>query len=434
MTGDDALREEVLDLAQRLIRIDTTNPPGGETRAAELLAGYLREAGAECELAGPDPERLNLIARVPGDGGPSLMLMAHTDVVPAPPDNWTVPPFDGVVRDGHLVGRGAGDMKGELAARAVAVAETARGGERPGGDVVLVAEADEERNISDVGMSWLVRERPDVRCDYAVNEGGGVLLELADGRRVVTLAAGEKRTTSARLRVKGRAGHASVPAAADNPVGHAARAVELLLDHGAQPAIPSGIRRALTEMGAPEGSDDEMVEWAAGLHPYLAESLPPMTRLMVTPTGLQTHEPANVIPPFADVICDCRGLPGQTETDIRGHVDAAIRGEVDYEFDLLEPLVGGTASPVDTPLFEACRTYVESRLPGAILLPLISTGFTDSHFVREAHETVAYGFAPVFATELDVYDGGMHGADESIAVEDLLEMTRFNLHAIRTLS
>lgn len=429
----DAIRDEVLDLAQRLIRLDTSNPPGAETQAAELLRDYLADAGAECELCGPDPERLNLIARVPGGDGPSLMLMAHTDVVPAPAENWTVPPFAGEVRDGHLVGRGACDMKGELASRAVALAETARSGERPAGDVVLVAEADEERNLAEVGMSWLVRERPDVRCDYAINEGGGSLLELADGRKVVTIATGEKRTTSMRLRVKGRAGHASVPAAADNPVGHAARAVELLLGHGAEPAIPDGIGRALAEMGAPEGDLDAMVAWAGQLHPHLADELPPMTRLMVTPTGLMTHEPANVIPPFADVICDCRALPGQAEEDIRAHVEDAIQGEVEYELELLEPLVGGTASPIDTPLFEACRTYVESRLPGALLLPLISTGFTDSHWIREAHDTVAYGFAPVFATDLGVYEGGIHGADESLAVDDLLEMTLFNLHAIRTL-
>jgi len=430
---DDGLRDEVLELAQALIRVDTSNPPGRETPAAELLRDYLDEAGAECELAGPDPERLNLIARVKGGGAPSLMLMAHTDVVPAPPENWTVAPFGGEVRDGHLFGRGAADMKGELAARAVAVAETARTGEAPPGDVVLVAEADEERNTAGVGMSWLVRERPDVRCDFAINEGGGSLLELADGRRAVTVAVGEKRTSSVRVRVKGRAGHASVPAAADNPVGHAARAVELLLAHEAETEVHPAIERALRALGAPEGDADALVEWASGLHPALAAELPPMTRLQVTPTGLQTHEPANVIPPYADIICDCRALPGQTEDDVRDHVAAALEGQVEFEFEWLEPLEGGTSSPIDTPLYGACQDYVETRLPGAVLLPLISVGFTDSHWIREAYDTVAYGFAPVFATDLAAYEGGMHGADECLAVDDLVEMTRFNLHAIRSL-
>ncbi|MGH2962426.1 MAG: M20 family metallopeptidase, partial [Solirubrobacterales bacterium] len=107
------LRDEVVALARDLIRIDTSNPPGNETPAAQLLAAYLRDAGVECELVGPDPERLNLVARIGGTGsGPSIMLMAHVDVVPAPSANWTVPPFEGRVAGDRLLGRGAADMKG----------------------------------------------------------------------------------------------------------------------------------------------------------------------------------------------------------------------------------------------------------------------------------------------------------------------------------
>jgi acetylornithine deacetylase/succinyl-diaminopimelate desuccinylase-like protein len=431
--SESALRDEVVELARDLIRIDTSNPPGRETPAAELLLDYLSAAGAECELAGPDPERLNLIARVRGGEGPSIMLLAHTDVVPAPDADWTVGPFEGVFRDGLLVGRGAADMKGELAARAVALAEVARGSERPPGDVVLVAEADEERNVSDVGLSWLARERPDVRCDFAINEGGGVLLELPGRRRVVTVAVGEKRVTSLRVRLLGRASHASVPSD-DNPVAHAASAALRLLDHRAPARLVPAVADALVGLGAPEGSgDEELVAWAAGQHPALDEMVPAMARMMITPTGLEAGEPANVIPPFADLICDCRALPGQDEDDIRSELATALGDDLTYEVELLEPLEGGTASPVDTPLYESCRSYVAERLPGATLLPTISTGFTDSHWLREAHGTVAYGFAPVFATDPVAYEAGKHGADESLAVDDLVEMTQFNLHAIRTL-
>ena len=102
------LHDEVGELTRELIRIDTSNPPGRESEAAGFLAGWLVEAGVESELAGPDPERLNLVARIPGAGeGPSLMLMAHTDVVPAPDADWTVPPFAGELRDGRVVGRTA---------------------------------------------------------------------------------------------------------------------------------------------------------------------------------------------------------------------------------------------------------------------------------------------------------------------------------------
>jgi acetylornithine deacetylase/succinyl-diaminopimelate desuccinylase-like protein len=382
-TSSPGIRDEVLDLAQRLIRIDTSNPPGHETPAAELLRDYLSAAGADCELAGPDPGRLNLIARVPGGDGPSLMLLAHTDVVPAPDADWTVGPFEGVVRDGLLVGRGAVDMKGELAARAVALAEIARAPDPPPGDVVLVAEADEERNLSDVGLSWLARERHDIRCDFAINEGGGVLLELPGGRRVVTVAVGEKRVTSLRVRLIGRASHASVPSD-DNPVQHAAHAALRLLDHRAPARLVPAVAEALVALGGPEGAgDEELVRWAAAQHALLEGTVPAMARMTITPTGLEAGEPPNVIPPFADLICDCRALPGQDEDDIREELTRALGDELTYEVAFLEALEGGTESPIDTPLFDACRSYVAERLPGAELLPMISTGFTDSHWLRD---------------------------------------------------
>jgi acetylornithine deacetylase/succinyl-diaminopimelate desuccinylase-like protein len=360
------------------------------------------------------------------------MLMAHTDVVPAPDADWTVPPFAGELRDGRVIGRGAADMKGELASRVVAFAELARSGEPPPGDVILVAEADEERNTADVGMSWIARERDDLRCDYAINEGGGTLLELADGSRVVTISIGEKQVASLRLRFHGRAGHASVPAGADNVLRRAAGAVQRLLDHEGEARLMPALAAALDGIGAPASDPDAAVAWATSQHPVLAGMVPAMTRMTVTPTGLQTHEPANVIPPFADVICDCRALPGQTLDDVRAHIDAALDG-IAYELELLEPLEGGTESPTDTPLYEICEQYVAERLPGALLLPVVTPGFTDSHWVRRAHGTAAYGFAPVFSTPLDVYFDGMHGADEAIDVADLAEMVRFNLRAIRAL-
>jgi acetylornithine deacetylase/succinyl-diaminopimelate desuccinylase-like protein len=427
----DELEREVVELARELIRVDTANPPGRETPAAELVATYLDGAGVESELVGPDPERLNLVARVEGEGAaPSIMLMGHIDVVPAPPADWTVPPFEATLRDGQLVGRGAVDMKGEVAARAAAIAALARSGERPPGDVVLVAESDEEANTADVGMSWLVRERPELRCDFALNEGGGSLLELANGRRIVTVSVGEKQVTSLRLRIHGRAAHASVPAFGDNPVRHAAAASARLLDYEPPASEVPSILRALSSIGAP-AEPDEAIEWAATQHPLLADMLPAMTRMTVTPTGLQTFEPANVIPPFADVTCDCRAVAGQTVDDVHRHVERALGDQFEYELALLEPLQGGTESPIDTPLYGIMERYVAERLPGAELFPVVTPGFTDSHFVRDAHGTVAYGFAPVFSTDPSAYARAAHAADEALDVADLVEMARFHLHAIR---
>ena len=364
------------------------------------------------------------------------MLMAHTDVVPAPPEGWTVPPFGGVVRDGHLIGRGAADMKGELAARAVALAEYARSGERPAGDVVLVAEADEERNTADVGMSWLVRERDDLRCDYAINEGGGILLELADGRRVVTISVGEKQVSSLRVRVHGTAGHASVPAAADNPLRYAAEATERLLKAEAPMQMTPAVTRALEALGAPPGrSESDALEWAARLHPILADELPPMTRLTVTPTGLQDIRAVERHPAVRR--CDLRlprpARPGRgrhprprhgragRRVPVRDRVSRAARGwhRVAGRHAALRGLQGLRG---ETPARSGAPAPGDTRLRRLALGPW-----------RVRHR-VAYGFAPVFATDLDAYLDGAHAANECLAVADLVEMTEFHLHALRVLS
>lgn len=432
MTPTD-LGRETLELARALIRVDTSNPPGRETAAALLISDWLADRGIASELVGPDPERLNLVSRIEGKGdAPSLMLMAHTDVVPAPLENWTVGPFEGVVEDGWLVGRGAVDMKNELAARVVAFAAFASGGRQPRGDVILIAESDEERNVSDVGMSWLARERPDLLCDFALNEGGGFLLELANGANVVPISVGEKKVTSLRIRVRGASAHASVPDREDNAVRDAARLVDRLYSYEAPVIVSDSVRRALRSIGA-EGEDEEMLAWAEGQHPALKKMVPAMTRMTVTPTGLDTHEPANVVPPVVEVICDCRALPGQGEAEIKAHVEAAVGEGIEWEIELLEPLEGGFESPVETALFEACEEYLARRLPGAVLMPMITAGFTDSHWVRQAKGTVAYGFAPVLETPVSDYFDSMHGADEKIRISDLEDMAAFHLFAMRRL-
>src|SRR3954449_6964363 len=222
------LRDEVTDLLSRLIQVDTTNPPGNETPAAELLRDYLEANGLECELYARTPERANLVARIRGTGGgPSLLIMGHTDVVLADPAEWSVAPFGGEVRNGEVWGRGALDMKGQVAASAVAIASLAREGFRPAGDLIFVASADEEVG-RDFGLSWLCAEHPDaVRAEYCVNEGGGDRVEIA-GVPLYICATAEKMSSPFRLRVRGRSGHASMPGIADNALVKAAALIERL--------------------------------------------------------------------------------------------------------------------------------------------------------------------------------------------------------------
>ena len=211
-------REEAVRLAADLLRVDSTN--GNETAVAEVLAEYLAEAGVTAELVARDERRANLIARIPGTGGgPSLGFVGHSDVVPADARDWAHPPFSGDIDDdGYLWGRGAVDMKNEVAARTAAVASLARQGWQGSGDLVLLIVADEEDGAAWVGMNWLVQERPDIATDYALNEGGGIAFTLSDGRHLTEMSVGEKGTTPVRVDALGEAGHASTPTLGDNAV------------------------------------------------------------------------------------------------------------------------------------------------------------------------------------------------------------------------
>jgi len=438
LLDDAALREEAADLLRALLRIDTSNPPGRETPAAVELARYLEAAGIECELVARAPDRANLIARIHGTGdGPSLCFLGHTDVVPAPDaGSWTYPPFSGH-RDeaGYIWGRGAIDMKNETVTRTVAFAALARSGFRPRGDLVLICQADEEDGTGSVGLSWLVRERPDVACDYAIDEGGGARYELADGRVVVTISTGEKATLPVRVSALGEAGHASTPEAGVNAVYRLARLLDRLGGHRPDRVLTPQVRAMLEALLGPFDDDlDGVIERVRALHPALALDLVPLLGATVAPTRLAASEALNVIPARATVDCDCRLLPGGTTDGLETELRRTLGDDVPYELDFLDGMVGGSSSPLGTPLYAACQSFLDEHDPGATLLPTLLTGFCDMHFLREAFGTVAYGFWPVRMTPLDVYLGGFHNRDERIHVDDLLHAIRFHLHAAHAIA
>src|SRR5918911_1306320 len=232
-----SLRDEVTEVLQGLIRIDTTNPPGNETAAAEFLRDYLDPHGVECELYARVPERANLVARIRGRGdGPRLLFLSHTDVVLADASEWSADPFGGELRDGQVWGRGALDMKGQVAASAVAIASLAREGFEPAGDLIFAATADEEVGAG-FGAQWLCEAHGDaVRCDYLINEGSGDRLELA-GNPYYLCSVAEKMSAPFVLRVHGRSGHASMPGIADNALVKAARLIERLGEFADEPRL-----------------------------------------------------------------------------------------------------------------------------------------------------------------------------------------------------
>ena len=421
---------EVVELLQRLIRVDTTNPPGNETPAAELLRDYLEAAGAECELYARVPERANLVARIRGTGGgPSLALLSHTDVVLADASEWERDPFAGELVGDDVWGRGALDMKCEVAASAVALATLAREGWRGRGDLVFIAAADEEVGAG-FGLEWLVEAHADaVRTDYSVNEGAGERLALGD-RVVYLCATGEKMTSPFLLRVLGRSGHASMPSIADNALVKAAPLIERLgrfsVEPQLVPEVEAFFEAALGRVPAPS----DALAAAQAVSPLAGELVEPLLGMTVSPTMARASEKRNVVPAVCEVEIDVRLLPGQSPAEAETALRACL-GEGDYE---LVPLArhGGTRSAIGGPLWDAAASFVAAEEPGAALAPVCVAGFTDSHWVRDAFGTVAYGFFPARALDPEVAARLIHSANERVPVADVELGLRWLLHAART--
>jgi acetylornithine deacetylase/succinyl-diaminopimelate desuccinylase-like protein len=423
------LRDEATGLLQELLRLNTVNPPGNETIAAELLRDYLGDSGVSSELYALEPERANLVARIPGRGeGPSLLLLSHTDTVVADPEEWSVDPWSGELKDGCIWGRGALDMKGHVAAAATTIATLAREGFEPAGDLVFAATADEEVGV-DVGLSWLCKAHPEaVRTDYCVNEGGGERV-LLGGRPVYLCTTAEKMSAPFRLSVHGRSGHASMPGIADNALVRAARLVERLAGLRVPPRLipeTEALFAALGDVPGPAELDGIVAE----LPPDVRETVEPMLGLALSPTMISASARTNVIPGLCEVVCDCRLLPGDTPEDVEPAIRAAL-GEDSYDLEWIEA-VGGTRSPLATPLRDAIEAFVDEDDPGAVVVPVVSPGFTDSHFLREAFGTVAYGFLPMRAMDTELAARLIHSADERIAVDDLELGVRFLRHVAAT--
>jgi acetylornithine deacetylase/succinyl-diaminopimelate desuccinylase-like protein len=423
------VRTEVSRLLAELIRIDTTNPPGNETAAAEHLKVYLADAGIEAELAGREPDRASIVARIPGSGdGPSLMLLGHTDVVLADPDEWSVPPFSGLDRDGHVWGRGALDMKGQVAAEAVAMATLARAGWRGNGDLIFCSVADEEVGAG-FGLNWLVEERPDlVRAEYVVNEGGGERISHA-GRVAYTVSVGEKRCSAFAVTVRGKSGHASMPSAADNALLKLVPVIERIQRLQLPGRRMAELDTFLAAIGEAGADPAELVQRCRSASPVIAALVEPMLGATIAPTGVEGSARLNVIPNRARLVCDCRILPEMTQADLERAVRDALSG-IDHEFEFVES-DGGTLSPIDTPLYRAVDAFIPEIEHGATAAPVVSAGFTDSHWMREAFGAVAYGFMPM---RMDPVVAGalVHSADERVAKDDLELATRFFVHIART--
>jgi acetylornithine deacetylase/succinyl-diaminopimelate desuccinylase-like protein len=438
-------QSEAVELLSELLRIDTSNPPGRETQVAEFLATWFAAHGLEGEIVGEPADRRSFVLRLEGSRpGPTITLLAHTDVVPAEADKWSVPPFSGEVRDDYVWGRGSADIKNLVAAHAVAVRRLAASGCDFAGTVVYAATADEEEG-SVGGARWLTEHRPDlVGCDYLLNEGGGEYSELPGGIRLYELQTGEKGTAQFKLTVKGEAGHASVPLRRGNAVVSAAELIRAL--HAYRPKVSlatvspeyiellvsdAGLRRRLLDETTARAALDEL----GARDEHLARLIEPLYGITLSPTIVHSSSTAvNVFPQTVELFVDCRMPAGRTEDDVREEVDAALEG-LDAEWSLeWFSVVHGNASEPATAFSQAIGTVLDRYVPNARVVATHCVGFTDSNWFRVAFpDVVAYGWGPYLVEDGPTVTNRYHNVDERIHVKDVAFQALFAEDLVREL-
>ena len=425
---------DVIDLLAQLIRFDTSNHGGGrsegERGCAEWIAGLLREAGWQpVRLHRPDaPDRLNVVVRVEGSEPtlPGILLHVHTDVVPVEADQWSVPPFEGLVRDGYVWGRGAQDMLDSVAVALHTLLVWGREGVRPRRTVVVAFVADEEDG-GHYGADWLVTEHADLfeGLAIAIGEDGAVCQRLTalDGGTVhaYTINAGERGTLQLRLTARGRSGHGSRPSG-DEAIARLVRVLARIVDHRWPLTMSTVVRghyeRLAAALGWPgEGRTIDLadersllafVDW---LGPEVSGPMRWTIRPSATPTILSAGYKVNVVPGEATASLDVRCPPGTVEM-VEQTLSDLVAGEVEVEYTFRGLPV---ESPIEGEWWDAMCASVLAHDPDAVFIPGCMGGGTDAKaFARLGLQT--YGFTPAPADPEGRVSQGYHGVDERTPV------------------
>lgn len=429
------VEREVTNLLSDLIRINTTNPPGNETEAAKYLAETLEKEGFKCELFESTPGRGSIITRIKGTGEkPSLLLLSHLDVVAANPKEWSVDPFEGVVKDDFVWGRGALDMKSMTAMEVMVMKLLKRNKMKLKGDVILAATADEEKG-GEAGAGWLVRNHPEkIRADYVINEGGGLAIPI-EGKNIYTIQTAEKGILWFKIKAKGRPGHGSVPGTADNAILRMNRVVEKLGNYRAKMTVVPTVKQFLSQITKENKTvqqalmlllqnpdmGDQILDMLAEKDKAMAEELRASLRMTIAPTIIHGGIKENIIPSECEAVFDCRVLPGQTPTEAMDEIKG-LMPDADLEKLEFETIQANDSSesPANTPLYELIVKVMKEFEPNCSVAPILLTGGTDSRFFRKIG-SICYGFQPLRS---DMPYGEIlktiHGIDERISIENLV--------------
>ncbi len=382
----------------------------------------LTEAGFETTTRARDPERPNLIARMPGAGkAPPLLLYGHVDVVTTKDQNWQQPPFEGRIEDGFVWGRGALDMKGGVAMMLSALLRARASGLEPAGDVLFCALSDEE-GFGDYGAKWLVAEHPELfdGVRHAIGEFGGFTLEQG-GRRFYPIQVAEKQLCTLRATVTGPGGHGARPIKGGT-MHRLARLLESLDGVKLPVHVTPVARQMMHAMAAASGmasarvmrgiANPALSGAALRLAGDRAKNFEPLVRNTVSATVVRGGDKLNVIPSSASVLLDGRLLPGLQPDDLISEVQAVVGADVKLELVRYDP---GPADP-DMSMFDTLTGILRHLDPGCVPIPLLLAGVTDGRFFSQLG-IQTYGFLPMrLPPGFDFWDY-IHGADERIPVD-----------------
>ncbi|MBE7436150.1 MAG: M20/M25/M40 family metallo-hydrolase [Anaerolineales bacterium] len=430
------LYEHPVEILQRLIRFNTTNPPGNEAACIGYIRELLDEAGIESTLIAKDPNRPNLIARLPGEGrAPPLLIYGHVDVVTTEKQPWQQPPFDGKLIDGYVWGRGALDMKGGVAMMLAAFLRASAEGLRPPGDVVLAIVSDEEAG-GNFGAKFLVEEHPGLFKDirYALGEFGGFSMTIG-GKRFYPVMISEKQICWMKATVHGAGGHGSLPVRG----GAMAKLSRLLkaLDEKNLPVHVTPPARMMVEamaaaLGGPQGlvlgrlANPALTDFILRILGERGRTFKPLFRNTVSPTILHGSDKVNVIPGEVSVELDGRLLPGFKPEDMMDELRPILEKDVQLEVLRYD---AGPAEP-DMSLFNKLAGVLREADPQGVPVPLLLSGVTDGRFLSKLG-IQTYGFLPMTLPEDFNFSQIIHAADERVPAAAI----EFGARAIyRTLS
>ncbi|MDB4886514.1 MAG: hypothetical protein JWN79_1952 [Gemmatimonadetes bacterium] len=434
-----AMQDEAVEALRQYLRINTSNPPGNELAAARFLKAFLEKEGIQAQIldtAELGAGRANLYARLKGDGSKrAIALVQHMDVVPVTQSSWTVPAFDGVLKDGYVYGRGALDMKGEGIAHLMALVALKRSGVPLTRDIVFVANADEE--LGSTGGIVFVDRHADLLRDveYLFTEGGAN--SFRNGKlEYYSVGVAEKRTFWNRVTVHGTPSHGSRPTKA-NPVPRLVAALDRIARYETPLHVTPGVQKFFHDIS--RNYSGRQAAWLSDVTAALKQTdardwilsdvyWNAILRNTISLTGLQGSSKTNVIPAEASAELDIRLLPDQSPEAMIATLTRIVNDTAVHFTTLLAPKPP-FESPAGTDLFRAVERAAHERDPGAFVTTSMMTGATDRPSYRKLG-IIAYGLSP-FKVEAADEQRGVHGNDERLSVQNVGNGVRFLYDILR---